>query len=252
MEFWHKMTSNKSLVIVFSALFALQVLAVIQDDLMLDRIAKIVVIPVLLTLYFTRMKYMANIFLTVFLCSFLGDVFTVFHKNELTHQLSEMAYVGSYILLLGVLISQFRKVRFEGVVSVYLGLIFMFNAYLLYILYGAVKNSFVDDISLWLYAGRGLAIVLLVFLAFALYLSRESKQSIILLVTVACFAFGDVLKYICELYVYFWVFEVFAIALHLAALVFLLAYVSNHHRKAVRYSVNKESLSSTSSEHATV
>ncbi|WMI67614.1 hypothetical protein [Mangrovimonas sp. YM274] len=251
MEFWHKIMSNKSLIIVFCTLFALQVLAIVKNDLMLDRIAKIVVLPLLLTLYFARMKYMANIFLTIFLCSFLGDVFMVFHKNEFTNQLSEVAYLGSYLLLFGLLIGQLRKVKFEGIISVYLSLIFIINAYLLYVLYGAVKDSFLNDVNLWLYVGRALILVFLVFLSFALYLTRESKQSILFLLAIACFAFGDVLQYICELYVYFWLFEVISVALHLAGLSIFVAYVRNHHRKAVRETVNRGELSSASSEHAT-
>ena len=80
------------------------------------------------------------------------------------------------------------------------------------------------------------------FVAFTVYLSRESKQSIIFLAMSFCFVFSDVLYYINSLYVYYWLFEFFDRGLHLIGLVLLLIYVTNHHRNLIAFKTedNKE------------
>ncbi|WP_152611486.1 hypothetical protein [Psychroserpens damuponensis] len=172
---------------------------------------------------------MANVFILTFLVFFIGDAFSVFEFGELSSKLSKISYLGSYVLLICVLLGKLKRVKFEGLVTVYLAVVLLLNSYFLYILYGVAKNNFVDHANLLIYICHGIVIIALTYFSFAVYLSRETAQSITFLLMVFCFAFSDVLHYICGMYVYFWVFEVFEHMLHIAGLFLLYKYVYDHH-----------------------
>jgi hypothetical protein len=93
------------------------------------------------------------------------------------------------------------------------------------------------------------------FLAFAVYLSKENAQSILFLVMSFCFIFSDVLFYISDLYVYYWLFEFFERILHIIGLFLLYVYVFNHHEIAENSYKSRAEESSemeTNSKHITV
>jgi hypothetical protein len=146
------------------------------------------------------------------------------------NKLSTVFYLGSYLLLIFVLLGKLKRIKYEGLVSVYLMVVLLLNSYFLYVLYGVAKDNFSDNVSLLLYVVHGITLIALTFFAFAVYLSQETTQSIIFLVMVFCFGFADVLIFICNLYVYFWLFEFLGNMLHLASLILLFTYVYNHHR----------------------
>ncbi|MGS2725894.1 hypothetical protein ACU8DI_04750 [Psychroserpens sp. BH13MA-6] len=177
---------------------------------------------------------MAHLFLTIFLVFFVGDAFAVFDFGSLSTELSKAFYMGAYLFLAFVLLSKLKKVKFEGLVTVYLILVLLLNSYFLYALYGVAKENFVDDVNLILYICHGITLIAITYLAFAVYLSRETAQSITFLLMVFCFVFADVLNYICNLYVYYWIFEFFEGILHMAGLFLFYKYVYDHHTN--RYS----------------
>ena len=61
------------------------------------------------------------------------------------------------------------------------------------------------------------------------YLSKETGQSITYLLMVFCFVFSDVLHYVNNLYIYYWIFEAFERTLHILGLYLLFKYVYDHH-----------------------
>ena len=185
---------------------------------------------VVLTLFYSKHRAMANVFLFTFIFWFLGDSFSVFNFGGLASKLSTTFYLGSYCLLAFVLIGKLRRIKYEGLVSVYLILILALNSYFLYVLYGILKDNFTDNVNLILYICHGVVLLAMAFFAFAVYLSKETTQSINFLVMVCCFVFSDILGYICDLYVYFWAFDFIGNMLHLASLILLYLYVYNHHK----------------------
>lgn len=226
-----KKTPNSVLILLLLAIFLINGFAAYFEISLVSKITKFLSVIVLLSLYFTVRNRMANVFLTIFLFSFLGDVFGVFHIGELSDKLSTTFYLGSYSLITFVLLGKLKRIKYEGLVSVYLIVVLLLNSYFLYVLYGVVKDNFSDSVNLTLSISHGIAIIAMTFFAFAVYLSQETTQSIIFLVMVFCFAFSDVLNYICDLYVYFWAFEFIANMLHLTSLILLFTYVYNHHKR---------------------
>ncbi|MGJ8593697.1 MAG: hypothetical protein ACSHXF_14190 [Aquaticitalea sp.] len=218
------------LVFLVVAVVVVNGVAIYFENTMIPNITKVTSILILLSSYFIVRNRMANVFLTVFLFSFLGDVFNVFNLGDLSSKLSTTFYLGSYSLIIFVLLGKLRRIKYEGLVSIYLIIVLFLNTYFLYVLYGVVKENFSDDVNLVLSICHGITLIAMSFLAFAVYLSRETTQSIIFLVMVVCFGFSDVLFYICDLYVYFWVFEFAANMLHLTSLLLLYTYVHNHHK----------------------
>jgi len=199
------------------------------DVIVVPKIAKLITVTILFTFYFCQLNKMANVFLTIFLVFFVGDAFSVFDFGEISSKLSKAMYIGAYLLLIFVLLGKLKKVKFEGLVTVYLVLVLLLNSYFLYALYGVAKENFVDDINLVLYICHGITLIAMTYFAFAVYLSRETAQSITFLLMVFCFVFADVLYYICQLYVYYWIFEVFEGILHTTGLFLLYKYVYDHH-----------------------
>jgi hypothetical protein len=223
-------TRNGVLVFLIVATFMINGFATYFQNTLIPNITKITGILVLLTVYFMVRHRMANVFLTIFLFYFLGDAFYVFNLGELSGKLSTTFYLGSYSLIIFVLLGKLKRIKYEGLVSVYLILVLLLNSYFLYVLYGVVKESFSDNVNLVLSICHGIILIAMTFFAFAVYLSKETTQSIIFLVMVFCFGFSDVLMYICDLYVYFWLFEFMGNMLHIASLALLFTYVYNHHK----------------------
>ncbi len=200
------------------------------DYTLIPNITQVVSIVVLLSFYYLLRKQMESVFITIFLLFFLGDLFSVLNFGEMAHKLSKAFYLGSYLLLIFVLLGKLKHIRYEGVVSIYLVMVLLLNSYFLYMLFGMVKDNFSDNVNLVLYICHGVTLMAMAFLAFAVYLSNESRQSIIFLVLVFSFVFSDVLNYICNLYVYFWIFDYAANMLHLLSLALFYLYVYNHNK----------------------
>ncbi|SDS54197.1 hypothetical protein SAMN04515667_2408 [Formosa sp. Hel1_31_208] len=236
-----KLKPNMALVMVLLVLLLGNSIATFFDYGIVPKITKLITVTILLTFYFCQLHKMANVFLTIFLVFFLGDALSVFGFGDLSLKLSKSMYIGAYLLLIFVLFGKLRRVKFEGLVSVYLILVLILNSYFLYALYGVAKENFVDDINLILYIFHGITLIAMTFFAFAVYLSRETAQSITFLLMVFSFVFADVLNYICSLYVYYWVFEMFEGILHTAGLFLLYKYVYDHHTQ--RYSDKRINLS---------
>lgn len=199
------------------------------DNAHIPNATKVASIVILLTLYYILKNRMANVFLTIFFLFFLGDVFSVFNFGDMADKLSKSFYLGSYLLLIFVMLGSLKQIKYEGVVSIYLILVFLLNSYFLYMLFGMVKENISDDVILVLYICHGIALIAMAFFAFAVYLSNETKQSIIFLVMVFCFVFSDVLNYISSLYVYYWMFDFVGNMLHLVSLCLLYVFVIENH-----------------------
>ncbi|MCK8481109.1 hypothetical protein [Psychroserpens algicola] len=229
MQNTQKLKPNKGLVFVLFVLLMCTSLATYFNLIIVPMIAKLITVTILLTFYYCQLHKMANVFLTIFLVFFLGDACSVFDFGVWSSKISKSMYILAYLLLIFVLIGKLKKVRFEGLVTVYLVLVLLLNSYFLYALYGVAKDNFVDEVNLVLYICHGITLIAMTYFAFAVYLSRETAQSITFLLMVFCFVFSDVLNYICHLYVYFWIFEVFEGILHTAGLFLLYKYVYDHH-----------------------
>ncbi|MCB0446490.1 MAG: hypothetical protein KDD03_03090 [Gelidibacter sp.] len=237
MRQWQDIKPNSILVYILLIIFALNSVAAYDSglyrfedaDIMIPKLTQLISIVLLLTFYFVQKSNMATVFVTTFLLLFIGDAISVFQMGEISLKLTKVAYVCAYLLIVYVLYGQLKRLKFDGIISVYLILVLMLNTYFLYGLYTEVKENFIDDFNVLIYILHGVILLLMCFFAFAVYLNKETSQSITCLLMVFAFAFSDILGYICDLYVYYWMFELLERMLHLAALYLLFKYVYEHH-----------------------
>ena len=225
----HKFKPNLILVIVLATILICSAVATYFDYIMVPKTVKLIAVTILMTFYFCQLNKMANVFLTTFLVFFIGDVCAVFNFGEIMLKLSKSMYIGAYLLLIFILFGKLKKIKFDSLVSIYLILVLLLNSYFLYVLYEVAKENFVDDVNLVLYVFHGITLLALTYFSFAVYLSKETGQSITFLLMVFCFVFSDVLHYINTLYIYYWLFEVFERTLHISGLFLLYKYVFDHH-----------------------
>ncbi|WP_323787833.1 hypothetical protein [Psychroserpens sp.] len=225
----HKFSPNLIMVIVLTVIVLCSAVATYFDSIMVPKTVKLITVTILMTFYFCQLNKMANVFLTTFLVFFIGDAFAVFSFGEIMLKLSKSMYIGGYLLLIFILLGKLKKIKFDSLVSVYLILVLLLNSYFLYVLFEVAKENFVDEVNLVLYVCHGITLIALMYFSFAVYLSKETGQSITFLLMVFCFVFSDVLHYINNLYIYFWLFEVFERTLHISALFLLYKYVYDFH-----------------------
>lgn len=228
MKRWHALLPNWAISITLILILVLNLISSYFEFFSISNVVTLVLIPMLLVAYFNKQKFMANVFFTIFFFYFLGGIFSVFDDFALSSKLSESSFLGAYALLTFVMMGKLRHVKFEGVVSWYLIIVLLINSYLMYAIFTNVHNSFNDSVNFSLSIGKGIVLLMMAFLAFAIYLWKETAQAIIFLVTVCCFVFAEVLRFTTTLYVQFWVFEGFQKTLQGFGLFLLCVYIFNH------------------------
>ncbi|TYB79658.1 hypothetical protein [Bizionia myxarmorum] len=163
--------------------------------------------------------------------SFIGDFSSVLYSNQLVINLSSLFYCISYFLLAYAAISRIRIFNIDKVVGICLLLVFSINSYLMFQLYSVLMVKIADATEVTLFGIKSIALLALAFVAFATYLSKDSKSSILFLATALCFGFADVLYYISNYYVFHWSFVVLDRSLHVVGLFFLFNYIIEYNRK---------------------
>ncbi len=101
----------------------------------------------------------------------------------------------------------------------------------MYQLFLVLQIKIPDANEVAIFGVKGIALMALAFMAFATYLSKDSRASILFLSTALCFVFADVLYYISNYYVYHYTFVVLEKTLHLLGLFFLFNYIIEYNRK---------------------
>ncbi len=228
MKKWHGLLPNWAIIVLLALIVAVNIISSYFGILSLTKIFALAIIPVLLLSYFYRQHFMANIFSTIFILFFLGILFSALDHLALSSKLSESCFLAVYALLAFVMFGKLKEVNFGGLVSVYLIVILLVNSYFMYIMFSSAQDSFADSVIFTLSASKGTALLLMSILALAIYLSKETSQSIIFLSIVSCFVFSDVLSFIAAMYVQFWLFEAVQQILQSGGLLLFCIYVFNH------------------------
>src|SRR5690606_9623193 len=106
MNRWHLLIPNWVIFTLFCAVLLLNFMASYEGFAVISKVTKVIAVPLLIIYFFSKRKFMANIFFTIFLLMFFGDVFSVFNVNEFVAKLSKTAYLASYLLLVFVVIGK--------------------------------------------------------------------------------------------------------------------------------------------------
>lgn len=88
-----------------------------------------------------------------------------------------------------------------------------------------------DQVELGFFVAKSLALLLLVFLSFVVYLNTDSKPSIVFLMGAMCFGFADILYYVSNYYIYSWSFVMLDRVLHVFGLFFVFNYMIGYNRR---------------------
>ena len=251
MKKWHNLLPNWAIILMLALVVTVNIISSYFGFSLLSKVTALAIIPMLLLNYFYRQRFMANIFYTIFILYFLGILFNALDQLSLSYKLSESCFLAVYALLSFVMVGKLKSVKFERLVSVYLILILLVNSYLMFTMFSALQDNFADSVIFTLSASKGIALLLMSFLAFAIYLSRETSQSILFLTIVCCFIFADVLSFITNVFVHYWLFEGVQQILQGVGLLLFCIYVYNY-QEVENGIIQKKSKSISHSKHVTI
>lgn len=234
MERWHALCPNWAITLYFFLIFILNVLCSYYGFSVGSKTMTISTVPIILLFYFYKQRIMATIFSVMFLLYFLGNIFSAIDHFSLTTKLSESFFTGAYLLMVFVMFGKLKDLKLESFVSWYLIVVFFISTYFIYLMFTGLKDSFQDAVILALTVSKGVVLLVMAFLAFFIYLSKETGQSIIFLMVICSFIFSDILGFITTFYIQFWFFEAVQRVFQSVGLFMACIYVYNHHQPAKR------------------
>jgi hypothetical protein len=159
-------------------------------------------IPVFLIVFLLKYKSLSVPFISFLVFSFLGNISSIYIKEEMFLFVPDAFYFLSFMYLLLIAIPKFKIFEVDKLIGVYLISVFLINIYLLYALYGFLISVIPDYIEVNLFIAKSLVLNILAFLSFGIYLNTQTKGSILFLVAVVCFGFSTNLDYINGYYLY--------------------------------------------------
>ena len=214
-------------------------LATLSGSVTLLQLSKPLFIPVFVMYYFVKNKFISSAFVIYLIFSFLGDFSSVFFSNIQLLKVSSLFYFLSYLCLVYAALSKIKRLNFDLIIGSYLLIVFAINAYLLYELFAVLKLQIPNGIEVALFGVKSMALIVMCFVAFVVYLNADTKGSILFLVMALCFVFADVLHYISNYYIYSWSFVMLDRVLHIFGLFFLFNYIIEQNRKLKKLKVEE-------------
>jgi hypothetical protein len=231
---WIEISFNKVFFFALLLLIAINLFAVFSEDVVVLESSKPLFIPAFLIFYFIRNKFLNVLFVLFLLTSFLGDTAFSFASESTLEKCSNLMYFLSYICLIAIILYKFNFTKIDKVVGFYLLFILLINAYFLFTLYNILKTIIADSSEVLLFALKGASLIVLLFVSFAVYLTKESKLTILFLMLGLCMFFSDVLNYVNIYYISDWRFVLLDRVLHAIGLFFLFNYVAESSKVQVK------------------
>lgn len=201
-------------------LFVLNFSAAYSENPLLINVAQTIIIPCVLLIFYVRHKTISVLFIAFLLFSFLGDSTFWFLPHYSAAIGSNILYSLSYLALIAMGIPYFKPTKIDKVVGVYLFFILCINGYFLYTLCNLLGSFITDGTEMILFGAKSMTLLILVFISFAVYLSAQTKASILFLLMAICFAFSDILNYVTHYYIYNWSILMLDRLLHIIGLFF--------------------------------
>ena len=216
MNSWTKQPDNQMLLFVLALIF-INVLAFFTNaEKLLLIMEPLLLIPILI--FFFYKYYRIRLVLIGFLIfAIIGDLSSLFDMKAYGVEIEAVAYCLGYLCLIYEAINRIKKLNISLLIGVYLVIVFIINSYFLYMFYSVIKESINDSVELSLIVIRIVSLLLFSLFSFTVYLSVESRQSILLLLMSICLVFSDVIYLVTEYYMYYWIFDVISKILYLAA-----------------------------------
>lgn len=196
MKNWNLFTFNK---VFFAAYFLLAVinsLAVfIEDDVFIQSLRPLS-IPVLLIFFYLRKNEintsMVFFLFFAFLSESAGSIFSDFNSVCTESMFLCIAFIQLIVLML----PRFKFTQFDGLIKVYLLMMFGVALFFFKVLYDLVGMPFLEQAEAMFFSAKSMVVVILVFISYGVYLNVQSKQSILFLIATVCFGFSNALDYL--------------------------------------------------------
>lgn len=239
MKSLYKFSVNKMFLGALFFLIILNIVGTFSENALLLNSTKPLFVPVFLIFFLIKDKTMSVPFILFFLYSFLGDSASMFFANDPFIKASSVMYFLSYLCLLSFMIRKFKLVEFNKVITLYLVVVVMINMYFLYTFYEILKSIIPDSLEVFLFGMKSISLIVLVVIAFGVYLNSETKLSILFLIMAISFVFSDILNYVSQYYVYHGSFIMLDRILHVIGLYFLFNYIIEYN-KVPKIQVDKE------------
>lgn len=227
--------------IIFLALillFALNFIASYSENPLLLDASRVIFIPFILMIFFIKHKTLSLIFIAFLMFSFIGDSSSWFLPYDSVANGSNILYLLSYLTLIAMAIPHFKPVKIDKIVGIYLLVILLINGYFLFTICDILRSLITDGTEMILFGAKSMALLLLVFISFAVYLCTQTKASILFLIMAICFAFSDVLNYVTHYYIYNWSILMMDRLLHIAGLFFAFKYIVETNKVSKNVYVN--------------
>lgn len=226
---WIKQSNNNILLLVL-LLFFLKIFSLITGGQEFSRYTEPWVLIAILGLFIYKYPKISLLLKGFILFALLGNVFGLFGFQIKGVQLETVAYCLGYLCLLYEVLFKIKKVKINFVIGLYLIFVFAVNAYFIYVLFEIFKEVVLNNLELSLIVVRLVSLLLFALFSFTLYLSSETKQSILLLIMSISLIFSDVLFLIDEYYLYYWIFDFLSKSLYLVTIYCLYLYISNFYK----------------------
>lgn len=230
MKNFYKINSNKIFVGALCLLIALNIFGTVSENALFLQSTKPLFIPVFLIFFFIRNKVIILPFILFLLFSFLGDSASMFFSNETFLKASSIMYLLSYFCLVGFVAPKFNFEKINIVIALYLIFVILINMYFLYTIYSILKTIVPDSLEVFLFGVKSISMIFLVIIAFGIYLTSETKLSILFLIMAISFVFSDILNYVSHYYVYHWSLLALDRILHVVGLFFFFKYIMEYNK----------------------
>lgn len=202
---------NTSSVIISSLFFgtifsllALFVMGTYFENFTLINVVQVFLVPTFIV-YFLLKNSTFNLAIIAFLLFiFFGDTASLLMDNYNVVKASSIFSFLGYMCLIGIAVKKFNIFETDKIVGLYLIGVFLINAYFLSIIYVLLKTIVSDSLETILFGLKSASLIILSFLALAIYLNKQTKSSFIFFIAVVCLVFGSVLNYVGLYYVYDW------------------------------------------------
>jgi hypothetical protein len=235
---WIKQSDNKILLFVL-LLFFLKVISFFTIGENFLRFTEPWVLLSILLLFIYKYRNISLVLKGFILFALIGEVSGLFDMQIKGIDIEAIAYCLGYICLIYEALYKIKKFKINFVIALYLIFVFSVNIYFIYELYDIFKEVIVNNLELSLIVFRLVSLLLFSLFSFTVYLSSETKQSILLLLMSISLIFSDILYLINEYYLYLWLFELLSKTLYLVTFYCFYLYVSGYYRKKSKPEFNE-------------
>jgi len=242
---WFKSITNRAFICALFTLIVFNVYALVDDNVLTLQATKILTIPLFFSIYFIKNKFINNIFIVFLLLAFVGDFFSMMSVNQGQLKIASIAYFSCYAMLTLIGLFRIKGFKLKGLVGTYLVVVFLLNAYFMYLFYGTLAYNINDSTELLFTTLQIITLLGLGFIAFAGYLNNDGRQSIVFLLMSFCLIFAQVLNFLETYYIVCSRLMMLEWISHIAGFTFFYKYLAEHNRLSKLKTVD-ESIISTS------